>query len=283
MIQDVDRSLEALLKLDLGNPLTFDISFAIPDDDFAPVSNARPTLNCYLYDIREDRDYRELGLRTQVTTTGTLISEPAPVRVQLSYCLTAWSPVQPAGGVSPASDEHQLLGRVLRVLLRYPEWPDAVLLGAITTCEPLPWTTVIVADPLKRAGEFWSAIQGKLRPSLDYTVTIPMPALDPFEGPLVTRVAATTALPGQITQEMTLVGIIVQESGPNPARIANAWVQVVETGRVLITGTDGTVVTERLPRGSYTIMVRAVGYQEGTSRMVIPGVSGPLIIALDPL
>lgn len=107
MIQDVDRTVETLLKLELGNPLPFDLSFGIPDEGFSPVSNARPALNCYLYDIRENRDLRELDIHLQRTADGSIRSEPAPVRVQVSYCMTAWSPVQAAGGVSPISDEHQ--------------------------------------------------------------------------------------------------------------------------------------------------------------------------------
>ena len=60
MISDLDRTLEQLLRKEFGAPLPFDLSYAIPDKSFTPVSNSRSTLDCYLYDIRENTELRGL-------------------------------------------------------------------------------------------------------------------------------------------------------------------------------------------------------------------------------
>lgn len=283
MIQDVDRSVEALLKLELGNPLPFDLSFDVPDDTFGPVSNARPTLNCYLYDIRENRELRSLEVRMRRTGTGTILAEPAPVNIQVSYCITAWSPVQAGGGVSPVSDEHQLLGRVVRCLLRHPVLPASTLAGTLAGQEPPPSTQVIIADPLKRPTEFWSAIQGKLRPSLDYAVTFAMPTDLPFDGPMITGITTRIAAGAGAPDRVYTSGAVVQTNDAIPLPIADAWVRVVETGRTYTTDATGGFVIDRVPEGVYTLVARAIGFQEGTAQLHVPTTTGPVLIQLDPL
>lgn len=283
MIQDVDRSLEALLKLELGSPLPFDLSFEVPDDTFTPVSNARPTLNCYLYDIREHRELRSLEVRMRRTGSGTVLAEQAPVNIQVSYCITAWSPVQAGGGVSPTIDEHQLLGRVVRSLLRHPVLPASMLMGTLAGQEPPPSTQVIIADPLKRAGEFWSAIQGKLRPSLDYAVTFVMPTDPPTDGPMITGITTRLVAGAGVADRVHVASGIVQTNDAIPLAIENAWVRVVETGRTYTTDVSGGFVVDRIGEGMYTLVARAVGFKEGTAQLHVPTTTGPVLIELDPL
>jgi hypothetical protein len=280
MIQDVDLSVEALLKLELGNPLPFDLSFAIPDDTFAPVSNMRPTLNCYLYDIRENRDLRSLEVRMHRTGTGTIYAEPAPVKVQVSYCITAWSPAQAGGGVTPVSDEHRLLGQVTQALLRHPELPDGALVGSLAGQEPLPSTNVIIADPLRRVGEFWSAVQGKLRPSLDYAVTFGMPTVDPFDGPMVTGITSLVRIGAAPGDQLQIASGVVQTDDAVPVPIADAWIRVVETRRTYTSDASGEFVIDRIAPGLYTLIARAVGYQEGSAQLRVPTTTGPVLISL---
>jgi hypothetical protein len=287
MIQDVDRSVEALLKLELGNPLPFDLSFAMPDDLFGPVSNARPTLNCYLYDIREHRDLRSTEIRLQRNVDGTYSEEPAPARVRVSYCITAWSPAQANAGISPVADEHQLLGRVLRALLRHPVLPAPVLIGTLVGQQPSPCTTIILPDPIKSASDFWTAVHGKLRPSLDYSVTIAMSYRDVFAGPLVTGLQATAVSGLELAfgdgDELFIAGGVVHTNAVPPLPVDAAWVRVTETGGTYVTNAQGQFVIDRLARGTYTLTARAVGYQEGNTTLRVPNETRPATIELVPL
>ncbi|HZA23826.1 MAG TPA: hypothetical protein VFA32_14705, partial [Dehalococcoidia bacterium] len=54
MIDDLDRSLEVLLRRELPQDLAgqVTISFATPDDQFPPSSVSLPAIDLFLYDIR---------------------------------------------------------------------------------------------------------------------------------------------------------------------------------------------------------------------------------------
>src|SRR5688500_19014877 len=53
MIHDVDESLRALVKRDALNGARVDVAFDAPTKDWSARQNA-PSVNLYLYDIRED-------------------------------------------------------------------------------------------------------------------------------------------------------------------------------------------------------------------------------------
>ena len=55
VISDLDKTLKQLFQSEFGTSLPFDLSFAIPDKNFTPVSKTHTTLDCYLYEINEDR------------------------------------------------------------------------------------------------------------------------------------------------------------------------------------------------------------------------------------
>ncbi len=143
VISDLDRTLEQLFLLEFGNPLTFDLSFALPDKNFKPLSQTRSTLNCYLYEINEDRELRNIEPILRRNADGTIDRLPAPTRVKLSYCITAWSPAQatPAGG--PELDEHTLLSLALQVRpsCQIPARPPAISGAPLEDSSDHHWNT----------------------------------------------------------------------------------------------------------------------------------------------
>src|SRR5262249_29572448 len=129
MLDDVDNTLAKLLEKGFGAPLPFDLSFAVPDKSFKLVGN-RTTVNFYLYDIREDRELRSAEPTLTRKSDGTVEKAYPPLRVRVSYCITAWSPIPPGSTVEPVSEEHKWLGQVLQLLARFPLLPADVLQGA---------------------------------------------------------------------------------------------------------------------------------------------------------
>ena len=139
MIDDLNRTLKKLFQQEFGAALPFDLSFSIPDKNFKTVSNAKITLDCYLYDIRENRELRSVEPLLKRNSDGTIEKDFPPARIKLSYCITAWSPAQTIPGAEPELDEHSLLSQVLVVLLKYPTLPAAALVGVLVgQVPPLP-------------------------------------------------------------------------------------------------------------------------------------------------
>ena len=105
MLSDLDETLKQLLirNGDL-NPAEVDISFDIPTRDWStPVT--KPTVNLYLYDIRENRELRETYWEEEYKGDGSVKLTRGPVRLDISYMLTCWT--------SQTTDQHLLLWRVV--------------------------------------------------------------------------------------------------------------------------------------------------------------------------
>ena len=180
MIQDVDDTVKELLvqKVPIDTS-AIDIKFEMPTADWA-AGVSRPTLSVFLYDLRENHELR--NNQRYLTRSGSVASERRPpVRVDLTYLITAWT--------TDVADEHQLLGRVLTTLLRYPLLPDEVLKGTMQT-QPLPMQAWI-AQPERtpNAWDFWSSLDGRLKPGISYAVTASLEPHPAEEVDLVTQQA----------------------------------------------------------------------------------------------
>lgn len=172
MIADLDKTLEGLLKSELKGITNLTVSFDTPDDKFQ-AEVAPPTVDLFLYDVRENRELRDNDViieRTRVDERLRATEYRAPVRVDCSYLVTAW-------GKDP-KDEHMVLSQVMQALLRYPVLPAAMLHGALVGQEPPLPASALQPGLLQSMGEFWQALGGKLKAALHYTVTlsVPLPA-----------------------------------------------------------------------------------------------------------
>src|SRR5215471_20999293 len=93
MIDDLDRSVEELLRRELPPALVGQvaISFASPDSEFPPASVTLPAVDLFLYDVRENRELRSTEWIFDRRDDGTATRRRAPVRIDCSYLITAWS------------------------------------------------------------------------------------------------------------------------------------------------------------------------------------------------
>ena len=174
MFHDLDATLAALLEAELAVD-NVAVSFAAPDDQFPPSSVGLPAISFFLYDVRENTGLRTNQWELEQRDDGTTTRLRPPVRVDCSYLITAWSS---DGAPNPVEDEHQLLGEVLKVLLRHRALPAAYLRGALIGQDP-PLRAKILADSqLHSLGELWQAMGGKPKAALHYGVTL---SVDLFE------------------------------------------------------------------------------------------------------
>ncbi|HEY9598731.1 MAG TPA: DUF4255 domain-containing protein [Cyanophyceae cyanobacterium] len=180
MLDDLDRTLEELLKRSLPPDLVrqVSISFATPDAQFPPSSVTPPAIDLFLYDVRENRELRNNEWLLEHQSNGTVIKKPPLARVDCSYLITAWPS---ESSTTPQRDEHRLLGEVMKALLRYPTLPSEILQGSLTDQE-LPLRAMPLQPmQLQSMGEFWQALGGKPKAALNYTVTISVTVQEPVE------------------------------------------------------------------------------------------------------
>ncbi len=177
MIKDLDNSLKKLLEAELLGVFSEEVTvvFDTPDDKFHP--NQR-TVDFFLYDVRENLELRSNDWLVERQSNGIARKQPPLVRVDCSYLVTAWS--------GDVLSEHSLLGEVMKVLLRHPKLPESILEGSLAGQEPLLPTSSLQPGRLQSLGEFWQALGGKPKASLNYTVTIGVDPSKPVEAPLVT-------------------------------------------------------------------------------------------------
>jgi len=167
MIQDVDETLRALVRRDALNGGDVDIAFDAPTRDWSARRNT-PTLDLYLYDIREDLVRREIMWEEVRDPRGHVTERRPPARhYKLSYLVTAWT--------QRPEDEHRLLSAVLACFVRHETLPDDVLAGSLSGGELPVYTTIALPPPTDRSlSDVWSALGGELKPSLDLVVSAPL-------------------------------------------------------------------------------------------------------------
>jgi hypothetical protein len=162
MIHHVDRAVEQFLRREGALPeAAIDVSFDAPDRSWG-AARTRPTVNCFLWEVVRNPSHVRTGMQVRTGPDG-VERRPAQPIVDLHYLITAWA--------TENRDEHQLLGSVLRGILANRTLPADLL------PEPLAGSRcgIDLAPYDKRVpGEFWSALDGRLKPGLQLEVSLPL-------------------------------------------------------------------------------------------------------------
>jgi Pvc16 N-terminal domain len=167
MIQDVDDALRTLVLREALNGAGVEVAFDAPTRDWSTRRNA-PTVDLYLYDIREDLQRREVAWQPVRDRAGLVTDRrPPPRHYRLSYLVTAWT--------QRPEDEHRLLSALLACFIRHERLPDDVLAGSLADRERPVFATIALPPPTDRSlSDVWSALGGELKPSLDLVVIAPL-------------------------------------------------------------------------------------------------------------
>lgn len=268
MFKDLDDTIKQILK-DPAVPSsltvlrTADVSFETPDKNFQAAS---ATVNCFLYEIKENRELRDPTPIIERQGT-TFVHKPAPIRVDCSYIVTAWT--VGIGGIKVAQ-EHQLLAETLAWLSSSATiraiLPNQLQGGLANSPYPPP-AMVAQMDPNKNAGDFWYALGVPPRPAFYLTVTISLPPLVQEEGPLVTT--RTSHVNGDSLVQIggQVFGLLNNVKQP----VAGALVDIVDVGLRTYTNAEGRYTFARVPSGTHTARVSATGFQLLAQPMEVPG------------
>lgn len=170
MIQEVDQALEALVRREALNGSRVEVLFDAPTKDWVARRNA-PTLDIYLYDIREDTTRRQIVpelVRDQASGVAGARRMP-PRRFRLSYLVTAWT--------QRPEDEHRILAACLAAFVRNETIPADLVSGSLAASDyPVILTVGMPVGPDRSIADVWSAMGGELKPSLDLVATAPLDA-----------------------------------------------------------------------------------------------------------
>ena len=194
MINDVDEALRNLIREEALTGTDVDVVFDAPTRDWA-ARRSGPTVDVYLYDIREDNSRRSGNMAAVRREDGKVTGYRTPPRVfRLAYLVTAWT--------QRPEDEHRLLSALLACFIRYEVFPSRALSPTLVE-QGYPVAIAIAQPPPdnRKVPDVWSSLGGDLKPSLDLVVTLTVDlgvfieAAEEVVAPLRVRSVGTNTFP----------------------------------------------------------------------------------------
>jgi len=166
VITQIDEALRELVREAVGSS-DVEVVFDAPTKDWAARRNA-PTVDLYLYDLREDMRRRAHGVVEPRDEQGHVQARYKPPRhFRLSYLITAWT--------QRPEDEHRLLDAVLGHLVGFDALPAHVLGATLADAGARVPLSVGLPPPEDRGfADVWTALGGELKPSIDAVVDAPL-------------------------------------------------------------------------------------------------------------
>jgi hypothetical protein len=268
MLKEVDNLI--LKVLDAGwtttpPPAKPGFFFTVPDSDWLTKVKAgtEMRLNIYLYEVRENRDFRRAAWdNVELPDRSVALSQP-PAYLDCHYLISAWSPAEDSELASPILDEHQLLSEAMRVLFRSPD----VVPGAIGVAGGGPvfqrahvYLTVAPPEPSHVLNEFWSTMKLAWRPAVMLVVTAPLDVLsDAPSSPVVTTLIQRHAIIGGVGVEelIDIGGLVLKAADQSP--IAGATVARLDGDDAATTDAQGRFVFTGIRRGVHKFRASATG------------------------
>ena len=274
MLADLDETLRVLLKRELARH-GFDgveVAFDAPARDWSSQLSG-PTVNLFLYDLRESHEFRptEWG---EERANGRNREVRPPMIMECSYAVTAWT--------QAVEDEHRLLSQVLGVLFAFPQLPADALAGRLAeTAQRFAIEGKIGQPKSDGKADFWSAVGGQYKASLDYVVTLACESGVAYErGPEVrtqtmgTRIADAPA--STITEMHRFGGKVVDADGrPLP----DVWVTLPALGQFASSDPQGRFLLNRVPPGKHKLVARTREGAEAKAEIAVPGAVLDLTVA----
>ncbi|MCH8063199.1 MAG: DUF4255 domain-containing protein [Chloroflexi bacterium] len=268
MFADLDESIRDLLvqrgNLNAGE---VDIAFDMPTRDWA-AGMARPTVNVYLYDLRQNFELRNPSAwQVRRGDNNTAVKSRPDVRIDVAYSITAFA--------NAVEDEHRLLGRVLVTLLQHPIIPEDLLRGEVAGQE----IRTAIGHPSKifqSPADYWGSLDSDIRPSLDYRLTV---SVDVSQEITVGLALTSIFKLGQIdetTGKAELFDLPLQFGGRIHERdnaeagIEGVAVTLLERALDTVTDDEGRYTFHGVPPGEYTLIVTAPGMEERRERIEVP-------------
>lgn len=258
MITDLDETLRQLLikELPVKNG-EVDIKFDQPKREWS-ARISKPTVNLFLYDLRENNVLRQHTWDQVRQEQGTVTRKRSSMQVDCFYMLTTWA--------ADLEDEHHLLSRSMMALFRFPVIPEDRLVGTMRHAKYEIQTRLAANDRLTNPAEVWASLDNEMRPSISYIVTM---ALDPWQeiiGPIVRTLTFRAGQAYAPERDQTLLevgegialvyfGGTVREKSKDQKPLEGIQVAVKGTGFFTTTDQNGRYRLGGLPPGEHTLVI----------------------------
>jgi hypothetical protein len=263
-LADLDEALRTLLRreLEAHGFEGVEIAFDAPASDWSAKLTA-PTVNLFLYDLRENLGQSEASPR-DVRLNGANTSAPPPMRLEVTYAVTAWT--------KAVEDEHRLLSQVLAILFSHTSLPADLLAGRLAAASRLRAIETEVGRPKEEKADFWTSIGGRYKASIDYAIRIEVESGLMFtRGPQVRSQTMRLELDGvrRTMEELQRFGGVVRDSSGEP--VADAWVALPDLGKMTSSDREGRFLFDGLRPGDHKVEARTASGEEASGVAKVPG------------
>jgi hypothetical protein len=266
MITDLDETLkQILIQKGAIDPAEVDFNFETPDREWS-ATISKPTINLYLYDIRENHELRGTEWLIEKDRNGISTRKKNPNRIDLSYLITVWT--------NDIDDEHRLLWHVLLTLFRFPEIPPELLSGQLAqqSC-PILMSAAQPDGLYNNPSDFWTALDNEIKPSIYCVVTMPLDIALAFTAPPVKTKLLKFQAPDTDQEGFAQISGLVHETGQPEQGIAGATVVAREARMTARTNDEGLYTFTRLPLGEHTFQITIPGRKAKETKVTIPAAS----------
>ena len=272
MLADLDETLRGMLKGELGRHgfEGIEIAFDAPTREWSGQLSA-PAVNLFLYDMRESEDDRPSGW-TKQRVGDEYVEGPPPLVMEVSYAITAWA--------QAVEDEHRLLSQVLAVLYAFPQLPEDALNGRLRNGSQSLAIKAKVGQAKGDKADFWTAVGGQYKASLDYVVRMSVESGVRRQVPQVRTQTVRTRLldgPPAAVVEMHRTGGTVAADDGEPLK--DVWVTLPDSGRFASTDADGRFRFDRLTPGRHRLRARTKDGREATADLDVPGALVDIVLS----
>ena len=263
MITDLNDTLKQLLvKKAALDPAEVAITFDVPNREWSS-SISKPTINLYLYDVRENHELRKMEWSIETDKNGMATRKKSPNRIDLSYLVTVWS--------NNIEDQHRLLWRILLVLFQNPILPQDLLLGELAKQSyDIPTSTAQPDGLFNNPSDFWAALDNEIKPSINFVVTLPLDLAVSFTSPIVSTAAFSIQPPDTEAEKFLVIKGSVRTSGKLSKPIPGARVLVKEANMTATTDENGQYYFPRISQGTYTFQVLVDGKKQKEIKINVP-------------
>ena len=265
MLTDLHTTLRALLyDRGLIDRRDVDIAFDPPARSWIG-GRTRPTLSVFLYDVEENTELRDTGMRT-LRGNGVGTQRMPPRRFDLRFMVSAIT--------SAIEDEHLLLWRALVTLMKHPTIPAELIPESARVFDLPVSTKVTKPNDSPRALDIWGALETPPRPALLYVVTLPVDLEVALAAPLVltrtTRYVRGVGEPadGVAAEQGVHIGGVVRDRKGRP--LVGARVSADGRAYQATTSHDGEFVLPDVGVGPVTLRVTREGRPEKRVTFDIP-------------
>jgi hypothetical protein len=271
MFDDIDEALRQLLTRELpikNNEI--DVAFHQPKREWS-ARLSRPTLNFFLYDLRENAKMRSPtpAFDTTRNEDGTISQRRKPVRMYLYYMITAWA--------NEPEDEHRLLARTMMVFYRWPELPADILPESLRD-QPAPISIQVAQqDVLDKPSDIWSVLDNQMRPAIPCVVSMAMNPFKVFTVPPVRTVdmgLSQSERPAtrEITPGSRIGNTIVSGRVRSKMPLQKLRIAIVGRGRdaLVVEGGEGEYIINNIEPGDYTLEVSAENRPASRHALKVP-------------